>query len=168
MAPGMRRGESLPEIVASLAAPESASHHEHVLADPASWPWFRVGDGDRVARHPWCRDCGLVKGVSGGKPYDLGGLSNLLALLVDELEHDGRRVVKTQRRLVTKQLAAMEAGDPFAWSRNEQHALLVALVATVTGQREQTVHSYLHKALKQDHRLRRRQVREHEARSHES
>lgn len=168
MASGMRRGESLPEIVASLCAPDDGPRHEHVLADPTSWPWLRVGGGDRVARHPWCRECGLVKGVAGGKPYDMGGLSNLLALLVDEMEHDGRRVVKAQRRLVTRKLSAMEAGDPFAWSRNDQHAILVGLVATVTGQSEPIVHSYLHKALKQNHRLRRQQVREHEARGHES
>lgn len=147
------------EIVASLAAPEEEGRHEHVLADPSSWPWFRVGEGDRVARHPWCRECGLVKGVSGGKPYDMGGLANLLALLVEELEHDGRRVIQAQRRLVTKRLAALEAGDPFAWSRSDQIALLVGLVAAVTGDRVETVHSYLHKAVVRERRSKRRRER---------
>lgn len=152
---GSRRGESLQEIVSSLAAPREGPSHEHVLADPASWPWFKVGQGDRVARHPWCRECGLVKGVAGGKPYDLGGLANLLALLVDELEHDGRRVVKAQRRLVMKRLEAVDAGDPFAWGRADQHELLVGIVAAVTGQREEVVHSYLHRAMGQQARRRR-------------
>jgi hypothetical protein len=160
MAAKSRRGESLPEIVASLGSQEPNRSHDHVLADPSSWPWLREAQGDRVVRHPWCRECGLVKGTTGGKPYDMGGLSNLLARLVDELEHDGRRVVKAQRRLVTKRLMALDAGDPFAWSRSDQHELLVGLVATVTGQRVETVHSFLHKALKQDARDRRRVSRE--------
>lgn len=155
MAATGHESESLEEIVASLAGSGSQPRHEHVLADPASWPWFRVGAGDRVARHPWCRDCGLVKGVSGGKPYDMGGLANLLALLVEELEHDGRRVVQAQRRLVTKRLAALDAGDPFAWSRSDQIALLVGLVAAVTGDRVEVVHSYLHKAVVRDRRQQR-------------
>lgn len=141
-----RRGETLEEIVASLAAPGAPPRHGHVIADPASWPYFRVGSGDRVARHPWCRECGLVKGIAGGKPYEMGGLVSLLARLVDALEHDGRRVVAAQRRLVTKRLTALGADDPFAWTRAEQRALLVELVAAVTGMRTETVHSYLHRA----------------------
>jgi len=57
--------------------------------------------GSEVKKHPWCIHCGLVKNISGDRPYKLGYWMNVLSNITY-----GFSLKQIQKRLIAKELSS--------------------------------------------------------------
>lgn len=119
------------------------AEHIHAIADASHWPWLKTGPGGAVLKHPYCDHCGQIMAIGSDRPYDRGGLTNLIARLSDHMDRDGRRIIEAQRRLIHRKLNELQAGDPFAWTLAAQVHIVCEVVGHYTGSTHGTVLSYV-------------------------
>ena len=119
------------------------AEHIHAIADAATWPWLKTGPGGAVLRHPYCDRCGQIMAIGSDRPYDRGGLANLVARVSERMDHDGRRIIEAQRRLIHRRLDQLQAGDPFSWTLAGQVHLVCDVIGNHTGTTHGTVLSYV-------------------------
>lgn len=110
------------QTVASGGDAATATLHE--VAGHDSWPWLPTKRGGPTMPHPYCRKCGLVKFVGSDRAMDVGALMNLMGRFERLLAQWGQRVTEAQRRLIARQLAALDVSDPFGLSRAAQMHVL--------------------------------------------
>ena len=70
--------------------------------------WLPVTEinNNSVEKHPWCRQCGLVKNISEDFPRGLGYWMNLLSYISDRYN-----LTQCQKRLMAKDIEASEYLD---------------------------------------------------------
>lgn len=115
----------------------------HVPASRDTWPWLPLSSGGRVARHPYCRACGLVKFVGSNGALPAGGLHNLIARLGRLLSGTGMKITEAQRRLITRDIEADRIHDVYGLSREQQGELLARIIGSRLGLVPEVVMSYL-------------------------
>ena len=84
-----------------------------------------------------------MKALGASRPFDLGGLTNLLARLEQRLADVDLRVTEAQRRLIVRRFQALGADDAFTLSRENQLRIVSEVVAAHLGLEPRAVESYL-------------------------
>jgi hypothetical protein len=88
--------------------------HEHEDCGSNERVWLPINDESAtVARHPYCKHCGVVRNLSRDRATGIGYFMNVLALM----KRKGKAVTNSQIRLISKELMEMDDFEDKYWMK---------------------------------------------------
>lgn len=96
--------------------------------------WLPRLDNHLTIPHPYCRNCGTVKNVSGDNAKGLGYYVNALQEIKGHLKRKGGKLTQVQTRLITKELEKNEHfKDTYGTTGMTQKRVFINAVIKYTG-----------------------------------
>lgn len=105
--------------------------------------WLQINDEPaKVAKHPYCKHCGVVKNLSEDRAVRIGYFMNVLSAM-SKLSRE-KFITDSQIRLISKDLTDMDDFEDKYWMRRSiQEDLFVKIVKRYSSLSEQCIKSFL-------------------------
>lgn len=103
--------------------------HEPCLPQEKVWSPTKEGNPTTTRKLYYCVKCGLINIIEGKKAKSLGHFQNCLAQLSKILEKRRKpKIIKSQIRLILKELEKNNISDDFAYSYEDQKEIFIKAV----------------------------------------